>query len=579
MASAWDQFATILRLNRTLRQAQLAREASGHVFKMHLAPLGDGVTVGDAFLSLTGPVRTRVRVSREETVAGALSGTRLHPAFLSGAFRRVSRLRGPLMRRLLGTSLPRDDTLHRINEGTLDPAPVRDGPPHGAQTFDGLPPLRGGVGRDEGLLDEDTPLQPDGETAVPEIPADRGEDLGPLLTRVHAFVAAVLTPEPHTTEDAANLEEIRTALLSGLDPEVTVPARVRHRTSFPDGLQWPEEGTARESSLEPLLVAPEFPQPMYRALAERSQDLLLPGLDRIPANTITLAENNPEFIVSYMLRLNHEMSGELLWREFPTNRRETYFRVFWETAGLAAESTPDLASIAGWDGTSELGENLRSPGTGSFLVLVIRGELLRQYPDTRVYAVPSDPGATGPDLTAAEVEVHPVFRGDLRPDVTFLGFPPPDPTNTRDSTLDQYKSGYYFIFEGPPVAPHFGLDETLDFEETEIGRSWTELEAANAPPPSEANPDPEPTGWHSIAWGDLIEAAPDATANEAALRTLTHAPVLGRLWTPVAAGTGSGLEMAQTTWGRNSAHMAHIFLQLPVRIAILARSMLEPADS
>ena len=33
-----------------------------------------------------------------------------------------------------------------------------------------------------------------------------------------------------------------------------------------------------------------------------------------------------------MVGLNHEMARELLWREYPTDQRGSYFRQFWDTA-------------------------------------------------------------------------------------------------------------------------------------------------------------------------------------------------------------------------------------------------------
>ena len=44
--------------------------------------------------------------------------------------------------------------------------------------------------------------------------------------------------------------------------------------------------------LEPILDAPDFPQPMYEALRDLSQDFLFPGLEQVPANTVTLLETN-----------------------------------------------------------------------------------------------------------------------------------------------------------------------------------------------------------------------------------------------------------------------------------------------
>ena len=36
-----------------------------------------------------------------------------------------------------------------------------------------------------------------------------------------------------------------------------------------------------------------------------------------------------------MVGLNHEFARELLWREYPTDQRGSYFRQFWDVARRA----------------------------------------------------------------------------------------------------------------------------------------------------------------------------------------------------------------------------------------------------
>ena len=71
---------------------------------------------------------------------------------------------------------------------------------------------------------------------------------------------------------------------------------------------------------------------MYEALRDLSQDFLFPGLEHVPPNTVTLLETNPKFVESFLVGLNAEMSRELLWRNYPTDQRGTYFRQFWDTS-------------------------------------------------------------------------------------------------------------------------------------------------------------------------------------------------------------------------------------------------------
>ena len=40
-----------------------------------------------------------------------------------------------------------------------------------------------------------------------------------------------------------------------------------------------------------------------------------------------------------MVGLNHELSRELLWREFPADLQGTYFQRFWNTRGSAGSDS------------------------------------------------------------------------------------------------------------------------------------------------------------------------------------------------------------------------------------------------
>ena len=88
------------------------------------------------------------------------------------------------------------------------------------------------------------------------------------------------------------------------------------------------------------MAHPDFEDAMYAHLRDISKELLIPNLDLIPPNTISLLETNPKFIESYLVGLNHEMARELLWREYPTDMRGSYFRQFWEVKGVSNPDTP-----------------------------------------------------------------------------------------------------------------------------------------------------------------------------------------------------------------------------------------------
>ena len=84
---------------------------------------------------------------------------------------------------------------------------------------------------------------------------------------------------------------------------------------------------------------------MYEPLRDLSQDLLLPGLENVPPDTVLGLETNRRFVEAYMVGLNVEMGRELLWRGFPTNQRGTYFDQFWG-GGAGHQAAPHVGRPA-----------------------------------------------------------------------------------------------------------------------------------------------------------------------------------------------------------------------------------------
>src|SRR5437762_4213004 len=105
------------------------------------------------------------------------------------------------------------------------------------------------------------------------------------------------------------------------------------------------------------------------------------GLDQLPQDSVTLARTNERFIESFMVGANHEMARTLLFNEYPTDQRGTYFRQFWDVSGyvpvpgqtLDPETFRDIRPIDRWNRDAVLGENSSrvTPAGGDFLVLLV----------------------------------------------------------------------------------------------------------------------------------------------------------------------------------------------------------------
>ena len=113
-----------------------------------------------------------------------------------------------------------------------------------------------------------------------------------------------------------------------------------------------------------------------------------------------------------MVGLNHEFARKLLWREYPTDQRGSYFRQFWDVRELhrlrqahcpsnrsRRSSTTSRSCTAGPQLRRSATTTTASPGrAGEQAVLVIRGELLKKYPTAVIYAHRAD-WARKPDGT------------------------------------------------------------------------------------------------------------------------------------------------------------------------------------
>ena len=94
------------------------------------------------------------------------------------------------------------------------------------------------------------------------------------------------------------------------------------------------------------MAHPRFPYPMYEPLHRYDREWMVPGLGLIPRpDMATLLQTNNSFIEAYLVGLNHEMARELLWREYPTDQRGTYFSSFW-TGRAGARRRPARGPVA-----------------------------------------------------------------------------------------------------------------------------------------------------------------------------------------------------------------------------------------
>jgi hypothetical protein len=304
------------------------------------------------------------------------------------------------------------------------------------------------------------------------------------------------------------LAATRTVLASALDPQLTIKARIGVRLPLGTG----------PDPLQPLSGRPGFPKAMYAPLAALSPEWMLPGISNVPQNSAILLQTNPAFIEAYMVGLNEDFARELLWRQFPAQRNDTWFQSFW------TDGTQDIPAIAQFDPAGHLGDHTQDHTSTGRIALLVRGDLFRRYPNTLVSACQlNSDGSLG-------TRQWPVFQGQFGSDCNFFGFTITDPINGANPSGG--KPGWYFVLEEHITAPRFGLEPS-----------------GSVPP---ANP-----SWNDLGWDQVTPT--------------------GNFLNPTSTPTFTTTEPIK--WSENAGAMAYILMRRPVRVAMYASALVAAVHS
>jgi hypothetical protein len=579
MISAWDQVGRIDEANALLNQAQLAIEASRSV-QDRLDDLSE-----ENFFVHTKSILGRLRESgATKSIGNILDRSRIPKAAMGNTLRRIRRPFGPISKRQFRAkgevnALKDRGLIGRFN-GTV--SAINDNLFRAAQSL--VKPV--------GTLDFSSVTQALNIRIAGSPTAtnfDLTASLNPsLLTgRINKSIAKKLAPMLDTNlqisvgkEEPAfhiELDKMRNRISTKLDPEVVLGKKIQNRIKTSTSLE--------DKVPDKIMSAPKFDHPMYEPLKQQSMEWLIPGLETIPQNTISLLSTNQRFIESYMVGCNHEFASELLWREYPTDQRGTYFRKFWQTITppetfreidkelqlqfdysnlgtlsqkmkvinqvikeKAEESgKEDITPIHTWVG-DRIGGNAGNSESANEerLVLVIRGDLIKKYPNAVIYAVrgvvQSDDGNVSvkpglPEyLTSTNTQVpdpsYPIFTAEVGADITLLGFDIPVSEVSSDP-------GWYFVIEERVSETRFGLD---------VANNSTL------------------TSCDDIAW-DHFDFNGDQSLDTIAHQVDKYLNDLNPL-----TDFQSGSSFAE--WGSNAATIARCTLQKPVRIVVSSTKMI-----
>lgn len=358
-----------------------------------------------------------------------------------------------------------------------------------------------------------------------------------------------------------------------LKPGNTVPDRVLGTSEIS-----PHVADPLVEAFDEIKYYPRIDEPMYTPLKALGDEKFVPNLDLIEPNTVVALETNQAFIEAYMVGVNSEFSRELLWREYPTDMRGTYFRQFWDVTPALDPAAPDpdahrralydIPEIHRWPRASTLGQHdNRQPDPNvpkDEIVLVIRGELLKKYPNTVVYAHHArwQPSNDDIDPTRERVLIElegaeltkpprdkvrtPIYEAKVDPDIYFFGF---------DLTGEDVKgeagdhpgdpAGWFFVLKERPGEPRFGLDSARAANESIVtvnDLAWTDTGVA------------EHGQLDAMAFADVALANPGSDEDE---KTDQHADDLKVEPAPV-----------------SSARWAYLLYQAPVMVAVHGAELL-----
>lgn len=427
------------------------------------------------------------------------------------------------------------------------------------------------------------------------------------LKESYALVQGSLELSKPVRKPSLDLATTGTAVFDALTPAITIPRWIHAGVIIPGRIR---DELEPEKFVE-AMAYPEIDLPMYKPLVDKSSELFLPNIDRIAQNSISMLETNQAFIEAYMVGLNHEFARELLWREYPTDQRGSYFRQFWEARGFHDASTEELSEeelkerlrdippLHLWSKKSKLGDHDAREQAGDKeeeVVLVIRGELLKKYPNAVIYAQravwkdkdgkpvpnPPDPSKIDPTkerdlcpMSDAEQEnpprtlvKTPLYEAKVDPDIYFFGF---DLTACKakggsgksDVPVDEIcvgegvtwdDPGWFFVIKERPGEPRFGLD----INEEPSGDNQGRVEV-----------------WNDFGWQDLTPPVPEGSFIQINAQTATV-----RANQPledvddekiVQQGEDVAVVMSKDM---SSAELAYILYQVPVLVAVHASEML-----
>jgi hypothetical protein len=151
------------------------------------------------------------------------------------------------------------------------------------------------------------------------------------------------------------------------------------------------------------------------------------------------------------------MGRELLWRNYPTDQRGTYFWRFWDAQD--DELTQPIHAFS----HTELSSHVSAGGTGGSrprAVIVVKSELVRRYPDLIIQAVKNPGDVDAPDFDQGGEVAEQLFAAYLEPDIALVG------VNLGIDEID--KPEWWILIAEHPTATRFDRPRDADLDADDL---------------------------------------------------------------------------------------------------------------
>jgi hypothetical protein len=515
MTSAWEQVDDILSAVQKITIAEVATRVGQVAFEKHIKHPKEDINdpqVRERLLTMTYNLSSNIRLDNEDdmlTIKKHIEESKVPSAVLSNAFKKV--IRPGLKRSSLLSSQTANGGIglskglvHRYisepeNALQRSMAERKTLFPADAVPTSVLIPLANSL---EGNYANYTQLGDSLYYQAGNVPSDTQGTYTNALTQLSDAVSTLLTTTPliELQEGVEMTLEERTSPKLVIQEKLAGIIQVKNLTTneYVDfNVEFWNADTNTFNSLSDsyslassisneVLPYPEFDMPIYELLKDVSPDYIIPNIDQIQDNSATVLEPNPRFIEALFAGLNHEFGRELLWREYPTDQRGSYFRKFWDRSDSDDAEVNDIdLPLHQWN--NSLGANTGM--SGDYLILVIRGELLRKFPNTLIFAKEAtfvDPVPTTPEQMEDAsrmpkldgLTVYPKFTAQLGQDVTLVAFEMTKETALgKNSVGVNINAGYFFCLQERPGEMRFGLSgATFQTPMNWLELSWQAIE-------------------------------------------------------------------------------------------------------